>query len=104
MILSGSTGIVATTESLGRRGARRQLFAPCGTLRQTEQGAPAAWADLLIVFGAVLHLVREAELPFHNLEVAHHHRRRVRATAAATSRLVAAATRILVEADADLRR
>src|SRR5262245_15166329 len=104
MIFSGSTGIVATRSSLGRRRARRQSFAPCSTRSQAEQGAPAAWADLLVVFGAVLHLVCEAELPLDDLEVAHHHRRRVRATAAATLRLVAAAARVLVEADADLRR
>src|SRR5262245_57756304 len=95
MIFSGSTGIVATVSSRGRRRALRQSVAPGASLRQAEQRPPAARTNLLVVLRALLHLVRESQLPFHFGQVAHHHRRGVRLSAAAAARRLALRARVL---------
>src|SRR5262245_33638442 len=103
VIFSSSTGIVAMSLS-GRRHAVGQSFAPGTSLRQAEERPPAARADVLIVLGAVIHLVREAELALDDHQIVNHHRRRIGTSAAPAQRLLASRTRILVEADANLRR
>src|SRR5512136_1012771 len=59
-IFRGSAGIVATSSP--RRDAFREPIAPCAALREAEEGASATRTDLLVVLGALLHLVREPEL------------------------------------------
>src|SRR5262245_23558837 len=105
MMCSSSVGIVATV--LQTSDFRLQTFCmPCPALRQPEQRAPAARADLLVVRGAAfrIHLVRETELTLDGDQIADHDRRRVRPAAPAAARLLGSRARILVERDADLRR
>src|SRR5262245_30846376 len=76
MIFSESTGMVATVSPFGRRVAVGQLIAPRGALCQTQQCATASRAYLLVVFGAVFHLVRKPQLLLDLGQVPDHHRRR----------------------------
>src|SRR4029079_11992893 len=102
MIFSSSTGRVATLSSA--RHAAGQPFAPGPGLRQAEQRATAARADLLIMTGTSVHLVGEPQIALDGDQIPHHHGRRVRGAAPAASGLLATRAGVLVEADADLRR
>src|SRR5436190_6734921 len=104
MIFSGLTGIVATISPRVDRDAPRQVLAPGARLRKAEQRTAATGADLLIVLVALIHLVRKPKLAFDGGEIPHHDCRRVGLPAAAARRLLAPGARVLVEADADLRR
>src|SRR5262245_5830467 len=73
MMCSGSTGRVAMVLAVRRRHSVRQMFAPRPALSETDQRPPAARAYLLIVFGALLHLVGESELLLHQGQVSDHH-------------------------------
>src|SRR5262249_33939931 len=104
MIFSGSAGIVATMSPGRGGGGVAQALAPCPGLGETKQRPAATRADLLIVLGALVHLVRETQLPLDDHQIAHHHRRGVRLPAAAAGRLLAPLSGVLVEGHADLRR
>src|SRR5262245_38130755 len=96
MIFSGSAGSVAPVSPFGSRRTVGRPTAPCAALRQSEQRSPAARADLLVVFGTLLHLVRKPQLSLDRRQVADHHRRRKPQTAAPARRLLAAHPRVLV--------
>src|SRR5688500_5434447 len=100
MMRTGSTGISATTATLPLVGTAVHVLPPERALRQPEERAPAPGADLLIV-PAARQLVPESKLLLDGDEVANHGHRRVGLPAATTRRLLAARTRVLVEADAE---
>src|SRR5262245_29497546 len=105
MILSGSTGMVATMSPRERRRAVSQLSVPRAALRETEERAAAARANLLVMFGALswVELIRKSEISLDGGQIANHHRGRVGAAASAAQRLLSPSPRVLVKADADLR-
>src|SRR5206468_1355234 len=98
------TGMVATMLLIPRHHARREPVAPRAALREAEQRAAATRANLLIMLGALVHLVRESKLALDGCKIAHHHRGRVRLPTASAALGFASRAGVLIETDANLRR
>src|SRR5262245_50390441 len=103
-MVRGSAGSVATRSDQRSGNALGEPLAPGAALREAEERAAAARTDLLIVLGALIHLVRETELLLDDRQITHHHGRRIRLTASPAARLLRALPRILVEGHPDLSR